>query len=48
MANEPAEDRRRKNQREPRRDSGSSEPQSGPITPPLIIDGPELVRDSHC
>jgi hypothetical protein len=48
MASEPAEDRRKKNQREPRRDSRSSEPQSEPITPPLIIDGPELVRDSHC
>lgn len=48
MANEGAEDRRKKNQREPRRDSRSSQPPSEPIPPPLISDGPELVRDSHC
>jgi hypothetical protein len=48
MANEPAEDRRKKNQREPRRDSRASEPQSEPISPPLMIDGLELIRDSHC
>jgi hypothetical protein len=48
MTHEPAEDRRNKNQREPRRDSSSSPPEATPITPPLITDGPELVRDSHC
>jgi hypothetical protein len=48
MAHEGAEDRRKKNQREPRRDSRSSEPQSEPISPPLIVDGPELIRDSRC
>jgi hypothetical protein len=48
MANEGAENRRKKNQREPRRGFRSSEPQSEPVTPPLMIDGPELVRDSHC
>jgi hypothetical protein len=48
MANEPAEDRRKKSQREPRRDSRSTEPQSEPISPPLTIDGPESIRDSHC
>ena len=48
MTNEPAEDRRKKNQREPRKDSRSSQREAEPITPPLINDGPELVRDSHC
>jgi hypothetical protein len=31
-----------------RRDSRSPEPQSEPISPPLIVDGPELIRDSRC
>jgi hypothetical protein len=48
MTEEAAEQRRKKNQREPRRESHSSQPEAEPITPPLITDGPELVRDSHC
>jgi hypothetical protein len=47
MTDQPAEDCHRKNQREPRRDP-PSQPEAEPITPPLINDGPELVRDSHC
>jgi hypothetical protein len=43
-----AEERRKKNQREPRRDSRSSAETSEPIAPPLAIQGPEQVRDSHC
>jgi hypothetical protein len=48
MTDNNAEERRKKNQREPRRDSRSTEQTSEPINPPLLIDGPELVRDSHC
>ena len=48
MTNVSAEDRSKKDQREPRRDSRPSQPEAEPITPPLITDGPELVRDSHC
>jgi hypothetical protein len=48
MTDEPAEERRKKNQREPRGDHRPSQPEAEPITPPLITDGPELVRDSHC
>lgn len=48
MEHEVAEERRQKNQREPRRDSRSPERPPEPISPPLISDGPELVRDSHC
>jgi hypothetical protein len=48
MTDEPAEERRKKNQWEPRGDRRSSQPEAEPITPPLITDGPELVRDSHC
>ncbi len=48
MTNEPAEDGRNKNQREPSGDSRLSDPPFEAITPPLIVDGPELVRDSHC
>ena len=48
MEQEIAEERRKKNQREPRRDSRSPQQPLEPINPPLISDGPELVRDSHC
>jgi hypothetical protein len=48
MTNEPAEEHRKNNQRDQHQDSRSSEPPSRPITPPLIVDGKELVRDSHC
>jgi hypothetical protein len=48
MDHELAEDRRKKNQREPRRDSRSIERPLEQINPPLNINGPELVRDSHC
>ena len=48
MEHEIAEERRKKNQREPRRDSRSPEQPLEPINPPLISDGPELVRDSRC
>jgi hypothetical protein len=48
MTNVAAEDQPKKNQRQPRRDSRPDDSQSEPITPPLIVDGPELVRDSHC
>jgi hypothetical protein len=48
MTNEPGEERRKKNQREPARESRPSQPEAEPITPPLVTDGPELVRDSHC
>jgi hypothetical protein len=47
MNHDNAEERRKKNQREPRRDTRPSKT-SEPIPPPLDIDGPELVRDSHC
>ena len=43
-----ASERRQKNQRQPRRDLPSSEPAVEHIGPPLLIDGPEAVRDSHC
>lgn len=42
-----AEERRKKNQPEPGRDSRSSPPQPEPILPPLIIDGPEPVPHPH-
>jgi hypothetical protein len=48
MTNKPAEERRKTKQREPRRDPRSAEPPLEPIVPPLIVDGKELVRDSHC
>jgi hypothetical protein len=43
-----AGERHQKNQRPPHRDVSSSEPVAEPISPPLLIDGPEAVRDSHC
>lgn len=48
MEHDKAEERRQKNQRQPRRDFRSSEPVAEPVGPPLLIDGPEAVRDSHC
>jgi hypothetical protein len=48
MEHELAEERRKKNQREPRRDSRSTERPAEPINPPLIIHGPEAVRDGYC
>jgi hypothetical protein len=41
-------DRRTDDERERRRVSRPSRAPSEPILPPLISDGPELVRDSHC
>jgi len=46
MANDNAEDRKKK-QGEPRRAPPSPAPASEPLSPPLIVDGPELVRDTH-
>jgi hypothetical protein len=43
-----ASERQQKNQRQPRRAVSSSEPVAEPISPPLLIDGPEAVRGSHC
>ena len=48
MEHAKAEERRQKNQRRSRPDLRSSEPVAEPISPPLLIDGPEAVRDSHC
>jgi hypothetical protein len=48
MTNVSAEDQPKKNQRQTRRDSRPEGSQPEPITPPLIVDGPELVRDSRC
>lgn len=48
MTSDNAEDRRRKTQSQPRREPRSAQPAAEPVNPPLLIDGPEAVRDSHC
>jgi hypothetical protein len=48
MTSSSAEERRQKNQRDPSSKSRSAQTTAQPINPPLLIDGLEAVRDSHC
>lgn len=48
METDKDDDRRGKNQRDRRCEHRSAQPTAAPVNPPLMIDGPEAVRDSHC
>jgi hypothetical protein len=48
MSTESSEDRRTEEARKKRRTSHPSPPSPGPVSPPLLNDGLEAVRDSHC
>lgn len=47
MASEQHQDKSAENPRKPQ-DRQSRQPEQPQIQPPLLSDGPELVRDSHC
>ncbi|NOJ46250.1 hypothetical protein [Bradyrhizobium archetypum] len=48
MASEEALDKPAANGREPTRNEHSEQSQPPQIQPPLLNEGPELERDSHC
>jgi len=49
MADERRQDKSATNPRKPPADGPSRQPQQPPqVRSPLLDDGPELVRDSHC
>jgi len=48
MATEDASNKPAATGRKPPRDQRSPSPQQPQIQPPLLNDGPELLRDSHC
>jgi hypothetical protein len=48
MATEDASNKPAATGRKPPRDQRSPSPQQPQIQPPLLNDGPELRRDSHC
>jgi hypothetical protein len=48
MAGKQPDDKSSANPRKPPRDGQSRQPEQPQIQPPLLNDGPELERDSHC